>query len=180
MNRRRLHGFVLSYALRWVVFGAVMVGVSVFALSNSACGCKPSKELRAKVSLHKLAVALEDYRADFHAFPPDNFPSVNASENLWHYIGTKLPAGSTTFGPYAEFTEYELRDIPNSPNKKVVSPLGADYHYILRVDSKGQPNSYLLIDPGKDQEPGGHLDPEKGFIVEDEKKAADNLTAPEN
>jgi len=177
---RRLNGFVLTYALRWIIFGVLMLGIVVFVLSNITCGCEPApKKVVARARLHTFAVAIEMYHTDFGAYPPDDFHGGNGSEIMRHFLGKKLCAGSTTFGPYLEFTESQLRDIPGSPNKKIVSPFGGDYYYCVRVDSKGQPNGYLLVDPGKDQELGGRLDREKGFIVDDPQKAADNLIAPE-
>ncbi|HLX62149.1 MAG TPA: hypothetical protein VKX17_12785 [Planctomycetota bacterium] len=176
---RRLKGFVLTGTLRGIIFGVLVLGF-VAAVSTRSCGCGPaSKQLHAKTILHNLDIALQVYQLDFGAYPPDDFHCGSGSEILFHYLGTELPAGSKRIGPYMEFAPEQLKEIPGSPNKKVISPFGGDYSYIVRTDANGQPNGYLLIDPGKDRELGGRLDREKGLIVDDPQKAADNLTVPE-
>ncbi len=127
----------------------------------------------ARATLHKLTVALEDYRSNFNTYPPDNFPSDNGSEMIWYYLGRGQTSGDEKSGLYI----FNLHFVPSDRLSawKFLSPLGGEYHYI-RMNSG---RSYLLVDPGRDKQLGGYLDREKGFVVTDPEKAEDNLTSTE-
>ena len=127
----------------------------------------------AKQTLNAIVMALEKYREDFESSPPDNAPTTNGSEVLWYHLCRRMypmvktsdgrvVQGEVHHGPYLEAKDTVVPT--TGDNKKLISPLGGDYGYVLMVDSDGQKRSCLVVDPGPDKLLGGQLTPDKGFV----------------
>lgn len=136
-----------------------------------------SKVMQAQKTMDVIKMAMDKYKEDFNAFPPDDAPSTNGSEMIWYYLGRIHTSGEMHYGPYIRITEDQLRDSDNSANKKFMSPLGGEYKYALLVDADGAKRMYILVDPGEDKDFGGSVDSKKGFVQEDEVKAKDNISS---
>jgi prepilin-type N-terminal cleavage/methylation domain-containing protein len=129
----------------------------------------------AKNTMKSITIALEKYKEDFNEYPPDDSPSKNGSEVLAHHLcrrmnpmvktaDGRLVQGEQHLGPYLQVSNDYLIDSGGSGTKKLISPLGNDYSYVLIIDPDKQKRSYLVIDPGPDKLLGGDLSPDKGFV----------------
>lgn len=133
-----------------------------------------TKRAAAQNTYQMISMALEQYRADFDAYPPDNVPSGNGSEVLFHYLCRVMRPQVTTpdgrvidaehrLGSYLDPQKFEIsKGASGSP--KLLSPYGGDYSYSLQIDSDGQKRRYILIDPGADKLLGGQLTAKEGFV----------------
>jgi prepilin-type N-terminal cleavage/methylation domain-containing protein len=136
----------------------------------------------AKNTMGNITMALEHYRADWNAFPPDDTPSSNGSEMIWYYLCRVMQPTTSSgelsqmhYGPYLKINENQLTDAGSASNKKFLSPLGGEYTYVQIIDPDGQKRTYVLVDPGPDKELGGTVSPSTGFTESDAKQAADNI-----
>jgi hypothetical protein len=147
-----------------VILGVLLIGIVVLIFLPIACprGHHDTYERLARNTLRSLTIAIERYRDDFHALPPDNYPSTNGSEVLWYHLCQQHKVGDLKYGPYLEIPEDRLK-WGSAPNvRRFISPLGGDYYYRLlksAPDAKGAatPNRYLIIDPGKDGKIAGTI-----------------------
>ena len=127
----------------------------------------------AREKLSAISMALEKYRDDFHAYPPDNVPSTNGSEILAHHLCTRFPHGESHLGPYLDVPEDQLK----GATRRIPSPLGGTYVYgRFNADTDGNFRSFALVDPGPDKLPGGSVDSATGFKVTTATEAEDNVT----
>jgi len=166
-------GFTLIEALAAIVIISFL-GFALWGMLGPFPARAPGRRF-AEAGLHNLTHALEVYKSDFGSYPPDNFPSDNGSEMIWYYLCRAHSCGDSKYGPYLKVKPGNLAASDRLAAWKYRTPYGGDYHYIRKVDSDGECRKFLLVDPGRDKQLGGQLDREKGFIVNDRKKAADNL-----
>jgi hypothetical protein len=97
----------------------------------------PHRWLRAKVEVKKLSIAVEVYKLNLGAFPPDSLID---------------PSG-------AQFSTSLLRIGVSKNDVPSLSPYNAGYSFVEM--NPGQQDSF---DPGPDKLLGGTLDPQKGFV----------------
>ena len=129
----------------------------------------------AKATLKSITMALEMYNVQFDSYPPSDPTGTGGSEIIWRYLCCPQKVGKNEFPQMLPWSSERFIDAGNN-NKKVVSPLGGDYGYIVLSDKYGAGRGYVLIDPGPDKKLGGRLDPDKGFIQEED-AVQDNITA---
>lgn len=127
----------------------------------------------AREKLSAIFMALEKYRDDYRAYPPDNVPSANGSEVLAFYLCQRFPDGESHHGPYLEVPEDQLK----GATRRVLSPLGGEYVYgRFNPDPDGNFRNIALIDPGFDKLPGGKVTTAAGFVISTPAEAEDNVT----
>ncbi len=133
-----------------------------------------SKRAIATQNCRSIEMALEAYRADFDAYPPDYFPSSNGSEVLFYHLcrihrpqvktsDGRVIDGESRRGTYLDPQKFTLAE-GTGGRPKLVSPYGGEYSYSMQVDSDGQKRRYILIDPGADKILGGQLSATQGFV----------------
>lgn len=116
----------------------------------------------AQSTMHNIVAALETYRIDFKAYPPES-AGKDGSEIFARLLTKQIKNGEMMCGPY-----FQARD-----NADFLSFLGGRYTYKLIDSSSGvRP---LVIDPGADRKLGGTIDPKKGFVPDGSGDAADNI-----
>jgi type II secretory pathway pseudopilin PulG len=87
----------------------------------------PAVTSRANATKNAFAMALEAYKVDFGAYPPDNVPGLNGSQVLHEHLCKPLPVGNTTYGPYmAAAGRTRQGSVP-----ELFSPTGRRYTYKL-------------------------------------------------
>ncbi len=158
--------WVKGIALTVVIALLAISMLGTFGIRKSRGGTGPGK-----ASMQMLEFALEEYKYDFKSYPPDNFPSDNGSEMIWYYLCRAQTNAGLVYSPYVKVKPERLTPSDRLSAMKYLSPYGGEYHYI-RMDERG---TYLLVDSGRDKQLGGVLDREKGFVVIDAAKAADNI-----
>lgn len=166
------HGFTLLEVL------VVVSIIAILALALSSAYGIVRRRVRvatAENTLKSISFAMESYKSDFNAYPPDDTPGSNGSETLWYYLCRVHQVGEMHRGPYLQSRDDQLKDAGSGSNRKFTSPLGGDYEYALLVDPDGARRMYMLVDPGLDKELGGKLSRREGFIQSNAQKAKDNL-----
>ena len=168
MSPKKLCGaFTLVELVVVILIIAVISSVLISITGGHHVG---GRESRNRAYLRIIEHALEAYRLDFSAYPPDNSPTSNGSEVLAHYLCRKLSSGTQVYGPYLNVGT--LADADQNGFPEYLSPLKNIYTYKLI----GQTNSrVLLIDPGPDRKIGGTIDPKKGFVPDNSGADKDNL-----
>jgi len=169
MLRITRSGFTL---LELLVVITIIAILSAALFGAYALAQRPIKVGKARNTLASIEMALEQYKSDFHAYPPDD-TFANGSETLWYYLCRVQKSGSTERG-YLSAREYQLED-SGGTNRKFISPLGGDYEYRQLIDSDGIKRMCLVADPGLDKLLGGMIDPNKGFVTSSAQAAKDNL-----
>lgn len=117
-------------------------------------------------AIRDITMALEQYREDFDAFPPDNVPDKNGSEILFYFLCRPLLlTEDKRLGPYLE--------TPPGQTNTLLSPFGGTYSYALITGPDGK-LAPLVIDPGRDKLLGGRITP-TSFIPDNSNASKDNL-----
>src|SRR5438045_8310699 len=119
--------------------------------------------MQGQKTMDVIKMAMDKYKEDFNAYPPDDTPSTNGSEMIWYWLCRVHTGKEMHYGPYLKASEDQLKD-SDSGNKQFLSPLGGEYKYALLIDPDGAKRMYELIDPGEDKQLGGSIDPAKGFV----------------
>ncbi|HLX62148.1 MAG TPA: prepilin-type N-terminal cleavage/methylation domain-containing protein [Planctomycetota bacterium] len=169
MNRIVRSGFTL---LELLVVIAIVAILAAALFGAYVLVQQKIKVAKAKNTLVAIEVALEQYKTDFHAYPPDD-TFANGSETLWFYLCRVQKSGSTERS-YLGARDYQLDDVGGG-NRKFKSPLGGEYEYRQLIDSDGVKRMCLVADPGLDKLLGGTIDPDKGFVTSSAQAAKDNL-----
>jgi hypothetical protein len=88
----------------------------------------------------------------------------NGSEILAYYLYTRLRRGDHTCGPYLQKCEQFIRPGANGLSA-LYSPWNGRYVYanITGPHTAGRPR-VVVIDPGRDRQLGGVIDPQAGFV----------------
>ncbi|MCY3021155.1 MAG: hypothetical protein NTW87_19245 [Planctomycetota bacterium] len=141
---------------------ALATGIVLFYASNVG-GPYPPAEGRARNVLSALVMAMGKYRDDFAAYPPDNTPTSDGGEVLYHFLCQRFRWGELQYGPYLE-NAGQLAAKGRNGLPAVRSPFGGNYEYRLLVLPPGKAPGFLLIDPGFDRLLGGTIDLQKGFV----------------
>lgn len=162
------NAFTLVELLIVVVIIVILIGL-LMVLLRAVQGHHPTHS-RSRDILRLIDHALEQYRSDFGAYPPDNFPTTNGSEILAYYLCSKIKSGKNDFGPYLE--SRSLKDSDQNGLPEFLSPFNSPYVYKLIGDRNSRA---LLIDPGPDQKLGGTIDPQKGFLRDNSEADKDNV-----
>src|SRR5438874_357769 len=111
---------LIGFGIFLFLFLALCIFVKVFVAPNA--------RLRAAQGLIPIVrAALETYKDDFHAYPPDDLSGKDGSEILTYFLCRKTAFGEYQYGPYLE----------NVPNGKLVSLLGGHYTYKIIDGGKG-------------------------------------------
>ena len=153
-----------------------------------------ARAAQARRTMDTISMAMEDYRKDFNAYPPDSGGGVsdnNGSQMIAIFLTRVFIPDSTKsemqYGPYLKIQESQLTDADGKASKEsmdrvFLSPLGGAYKYsILKDTINGQEKEvgYVLVDPGIDKKLGGDINKTTGFDISDPKAAADNIFDPQ-
>ena len=160
---RGREGFTMLELIVVVAIIGILVGLLLPVLGLIR---KRSRQSAAKNAMNAIAMALDKYREDFGAYPPDDeFSGDEAgSEALAKALCTRHVWGEMHYGPYLENTGARLKDLGGG-GKALVSPLGGYYEYLQLVDSEDKKKRRCLVaDAGLDGVFGGAMDPEAGFV----------------
>src|SRR5205809_13201 len=87
LRKKSARGFTLLELLIVVAIIAILMGLILGAIVKVKASVVRAT---AEHSMSIIAMALEQYRADFDAYPPDNSPSHNGSEVLHYYLCRKI------------------------------------------------------------------------------------------
>ena len=155
---------------------------------------KRALAMQARKTMDTLAMALEDYRKDFNAYPPDSGPGVgdgNGSQMIAYFLTRAFAQDKSIsemhYGPYLQVKENDLKDVNGKPtniseDRLYFSPTGGQYKYAVLVETVGGKDKeigYVLVDPGPDKQLGGTISKATGFTRSDPKAAADNIYDPQ-
>jgi prepilin-type N-terminal cleavage/methylation domain-containing protein len=165
-GRSSQSGFTMLELLVVVGIIGLLMGILLPVLSTAR---KRSREAAAKHAMDAIAMAMEKYRDDFRAYPPDDqfgppTSDPSGSEALGHFLCKRFPWGETHYGPYLENVENRLRDPSKTGNKQLLSPNGGNYRYIKIEDTDGVKRRYMCVEAGLDQKWGGDMDPTVGWL----------------
>lgn len=188
-----------SKASRGFTLLELLIVISIIALLSAALFPvfsyfrTKARAMQARKTMDTIAMALEDYRKDFNAFPPDaggGVTSNNGSQMVALYLTRVfIPDAKVSemhYGPYLKVNENQLTDkdgkpTPDSMSRFFLSPLGGEYKYaVLRQTINGTTTEigYVMVDPGQDKQYGGTVDSANGFELSNPKEAADNIFDP--
>jgi hypothetical protein len=174
----------------WVTLLLVVIaGFFIFVLLPVFVGfCGPwgghSTIVRARKTIDTISMAMEDYRKDFNAYPPEI--GTNGSRMIATYLTRVFTTRDSHFGPYLKVSDSQLtnsdgKHTSNLDEQQFLSPLGGEYAYVIlkeKVNSAEKETGYVLVDPGRDKLLGGAISNRTGFEVTDPKTADDNLYEP--
>jgi hypothetical protein len=147
-----------------------LLGFLVFIMATPVLTVSrgPRRQRVALQMMNAITMALQKYHDDFVAYPPDNFPSSNSSEALYHFLCTRLQSGEMRYGPYIENVQSVDSDGNGLPETNTV--FGGNYLYVLRSDGKP-----LVIDCGPDRLLGGTINAQNGFVPDGTGDDKDNI-----
>lgn len=190
-----------STAPRGFTLLELLIVISIIALLSAALYPvfghfqKRAKAMQARRTMDTISMALEDYRKDFNAYPPDNGGGITDSNNGSQMIALFLTrkfipdakVSEMTYGPYLKVHENQLTDdqgryTEDSLSRIFLSPLGGQYRYsVLKESINGNEKEvgYVLVDPGMDKQLGGDVNKTTGFDMSDPKAAGDNIFDPQ-
>lgn len=152
-----------------------------------------ARSMQARKTMDTISMAMEDYRKDFNAYPPDAGGGVsdqNGSQMIALYLTRVFTPDAKVsemhYGPYLKVNESQLTDVDgkhtaDSMARLFLSPLGGTYKYAVIHDTiQGQDKEigYALVDPGQDMKMGGEVNKTTGFNVSNPKEAMDNIFDP--
>jgi len=157
MTPNRPTGLTLVELLVIFVIIAILCGLIWSSLRVTHCEIS-----RVRSMVQSVNAALERYQADFNAYPPET-PGKDGTDMVEQYLRHEFKIHGMSYGPYIE---------PRG-NIPFISPQGGRYVYTLVDFGKGpQP---LIVDPGRDRQLGGTIDPKKGFVPDNSGADKDNL-----
>jgi type II secretory pathway pseudopilin PulG len=151
-----------------IVASLILLLLIVVAISNLP-QFKAARITRAKSNLSLIMAALETYRKDFGAYPPETFSASNGSEVLHHYLCRRMQAGEIHYGPYIE--NVAAGDLDGNGIPELNTIWGRDYIYVALADG-----TIWVIDRGPDGFLGGTVSPEKGFVPDGSDANGDGVT----
>ena len=171
-------GFTMLELLVVIAIIGILVGILLPVLSIAR---KRSRQQAAISAMQAISMALEKYRDDFRYYPPHDkamgtlgIPAPNpqgGSEVLAYYLCRKHTWGDMHYGPYLENVgEGRLIDPGSGGAKRLMSPLGGFYQYILMEDDDVATvgdrarRRCLVVDAGGDGQWGGNLDIAAGWV----------------
>jgi prepilin-type N-terminal cleavage/methylation domain-containing protein len=175
---RQRKGFTMLELIVVVAIIGILVGLLLPVLSVIR---KKSRHSAAKNAMSAIAMALDKYREDFSAYPPDDEFSGDegGSEAMAKYLCTRMLWGEMHYGPYLENIGARLKDVGGV--KALVSPIGGYYKYAALMDSVDKKKRRcLVVDPGLDGLFGGDIDPNTGFVPNGDKNSNDEPADADN
>ena len=160
-----------------VAIMGILVGILLPVLGVAR---RRARQSAANTAMQAITMALEKYRDDFRYYPPHDkpmgtvgVPAANpqgGSEVLAFYLCRKHAWGDMHYGPYLENVgEGRLVD-PGGGKKRLMSPLGGFYQYMLLEDEDAAANPdlahrrCLVGDAGGDGQWGGNIDLSLGWV----------------
>lgn len=160
---RRAAGFTLKELL--IVVGLIgLIDSMLLVVIPRGKPRPPWQVAQARSNMQMMRSAIENYKTNVGSFPPDTDPSgkLNAAELLNKHLAMPIVIGGKSYGPYF-YGGYSM-DRNNNGVPELGSPAGGIYEYKLLLNADGTVRGFLVVDPGMDQQLGGMIDPQKGFV----------------
>lgn len=168
--RRPRKGFTLIEVLVVMSIIAILAGLLLPALAKARRNARHTIAVQA---MQAISIALEGYRSDWGAYPPDDKFAGNdaGSKTLYGFLCKRLPHGEMHCGPYLRNLAAERLENPTGQEPALLSPINNTetkgyYKYVLMSDPTNptQKLRCLVIDAGLDGLWGGEVDPQVGFV----------------
>jgi hypothetical protein len=174
---RSLRATCGRHGLKFLVIAAslgLLAAIVFVSLGRrTACSIRPSV-----AQLESICVAIDIYRREMGAYPPDNsLPSqcsaaYGMSEALVFYLGQEHQVGSGLRGPYMLFDDNLLTDEDADGFHELRDPWGGLFLYAENLSQNLSPDSsvgvnhgfYDVVSSGPDGLLGGTIHPRTGYV----------------